>query len=163
MTCMCRRHALMLIGCAVAMPLAGCFEPETGPVDIAWDRDSCELCRMLISDPKFAAQVRGGPSHKIHKFDDIGCAITWLNDKPWAGDPKTEIWVAEQNSTRAAMHWLDARKVRFIAGAMTPMNYGFAAVAGDAAAALTFEQVADRVLKGGPNHICHTPVGQAAG
>ncbi len=159
MTHVCRRHALKLLGVGSAvLMLGGCWEEATGPVDIHWDRDSCELCRMIISDPRFAAQVRGGPKHKPYKFDDIGCAINWLNDKPWAGDPKTEIWVAERSSSRTQLTWLNARDARYLNGEMTPMNYGFGAVAADDPAAssksFSFEQVADKILEYAPNHIC---------
>ena len=76
------------------LTLSACIGGEkSGPEDIHWDRDVCELCKMLISDPKFAAEVRGGEKRKLYKFDDIGCAVNWLNDQPWAGDAETEIWV----------------------------------------------------------------------
>ena len=168
MSHICRRHALALIGLGgVGLTLGGCFEPETGPVEIAWDRDSCELCKMIISDQRFAAQVRGGPKHKAYKFDDIGCAVNWLNEKPWAGDPKTEIWVAERTSKRAAMTWLNAREARYVPDQITPMNYGFGAVKPDAPEAegrsIGFERMTDIILKNAPNHICRPSRPKASG
>lgn len=135
--------------------LVACSEGEkTGPEDVHWDRDVCELCKMAISDAGFVAQVRGGPKRKLWTFDDIGCALLWLNDKPWAADPATEIWIADHRSTRDKVTWLDARKAVYVKGLLTPMNYGFAAQSEPAENAFTFEDVARAIIAGGPNHIC---------
>jgi hypothetical protein len=36
---------------------------------------------MVISDRRFAAEMRGGEKNIVFKFDDIGCAVFWLRDK----------------------------------------------------------------------------------
>jgi copper chaperone NosL len=64
--------------------------PE-GMAEIKWDRDTCVRCSMVISDRRFAAELRGGEKNTVFKFDDIGCAVFWMRDKakdfPWmAGD-----------------------------------------------------------------------------
>ena len=109
---------LLLIGCS--------GDPGQGPVEVKWDRDACERCRMVLSDRAYAAQVRffpeGGRS-KVFKFDDIGCAVLWLEDKPWNRDPKTEIWVRDRLSDQ----WIDARTAVYIKGRVTPMAYGLGA------------------------------------
>lgn len=152
-----RRHALLLFA-TLPLVLNGCFEEDkTGPIEIHWDRDSCALCNMIISDARFAAQVRGGPKRKAYKFDDIGCAINWLNKKPWAGDPEAEIWVAERSSTRQQVKWLKARDSRFVKGEQTPMNYGFGAVAASVPGSIDFVALTNIILKNGANHICRTP------
>lgn len=137
----------------VLFTVSACFEEETGPAEVHWDRDVCELCKMMISEAGFVTQVRGGAKHKSHVFDDIGCAVSWLNQQPWAADPKTEIWVTAHDSTREQTVWLDARAAKFTTGALTPMNYGF--VAGPDGT-VSFEDMTDAILKGGPNHICET-------
>ena len=136
------------------LSLASCGEEATGPEEVKWDRDICTLCTMAISDAHFVAEVRGGPKHKLFKFDDIGCAVNWLNGQPWAGDPKTEIWVADLKSTRAKVIWLDARKAHYVAQKMTPMGYGFGAQAEPADGAIGFEALTAQLLQNGPNHIC---------
>ena len=152
-----RRHSILLLA-SLPLVLNGCFEDsKTGPVDIHWDRDSCALCNMIISDARFAAQVRGGPKRNIYKFDDIGCAVNWLNKKPWAGDPETEIWVAEKSSTREKVTWLKARDARYVKGEQTPMNYGFGAVAASIPGSIDFVAVTNIILANAPNHICRTP------
>ena len=65
-----------LVLLSVLFVLGGCQgEPESGPVDIKYGRETCEYCRMIISDPRFAVEVRQKPGAKVYKFDDIGDAI----------------------------------------------------------------------------------------
>ncbi|MCP5366950.1 MAG: nitrous oxide reductase accessory protein NosL [Hyphomicrobiales bacterium] len=153
-----RRRLLRLAAGAplvLGLPLAGCGGgDQAGPVQVSWDRDTCELCRMIIGDARFAAQVRGGERRRAFKFDDIGCAVTWLNGQGWAAAAETEIWVAAFASTRGAMDWLAARAAHYGGGVHSPMNYNFAAFADPAPGRVPFDQVTARVLAGGPNHVC---------
>ncbi len=147
---MSRLFAVLFIVLAAACSEEG----ATGPVDIVWDRDMCELCKMVISDARFVAQVRGGPKRKVYKFDDLGCAVNWLNGQTWAGESATEIWVAERRSTREAVIWLDARSANYVSEPLTPMGYGFGAQVEPVPGAVTFEQMTSRILANVPNHIC---------
>ena len=137
------RHgvAFLLLGL-----LAACSgEPKTGPVEVKWDRDTCVRCSMALSDKRFAAQVRGGAKHQAFKFDDFGCAVFWLKDKPWAGDPATEIWVMDMRSAQ----WIDARKAYYVPNKMTPMAYGFGAVALPEPGSVNFEEARKQLLAKG--------------
>ncbi|MDZ7657489.1 MAG: protein NosL [Sulfurimicrobium sp.] len=126
--------------------LAACHqEPKTGPVEVKWDRDTCVRCNMALSDKRYAAQVRGGPKHLAYKFDDFGCVIFWLKDKPWANDPATEIWVMDMRSDS----WIDARKAYYVPNKMTPMAYGFGAVALPEPGSVSFEEARQQVLAKG--------------
>ena len=159
-----RRRVLVLGAAAALLPLAACDHgPETGAVAVHWDRDTCVLCRMMISDAKFTAQVRGGPGRDLVKFDDIGCAINWLNDQPWAGDPETEIWIADHASTRERVVWLNARAAWYRRGPASPMAYNFAASATPGDGALRFEDLTGAILANAPNHICPLPAGYGRG
>ncbi|MCW8853146.1 MAG: protein NosL, partial [Gammaproteobacteria bacterium] len=84
------KHLIFVI---TVILLAGCSETSTGPVEVKWDRDVCERCRMMLSDRYHAAQIRGGEKSKVYKFDDIGGAILWLQNKDWKDNETTEIWV----------------------------------------------------------------------
>ena len=56
------RGRLPLLGLlsVLAMSGAGCSgDPGTGPLEVRWDRFSCDRCRMVLSDPKHSAQVLG--------------------------------------------------------------------------------------------------------
>jgi len=137
------RHgiALLLLGL-----LAACSgEPKIGPVEVKWDRDTCVRCSMALSDKRFAAQVRGGPKHQAFKFDDFGCVVFWLKDKPWANDPATEIWVKDMRSDQ----WIQARKAYYVPNKMTPMAYGFGAVALPEPGSVNYEEARKQVLAKG--------------
>ncbi len=119
-----RRDLLRLLLAAAALPLAGCeSDPGTGPAKVRWDRDSCARCNMVVGNRHYAAQVRGGPGRKVHVFDDIGCAVFWLERQPWAGAADTEVWVTDYRTG----DWLDARRAHYVPGRVTPMHYGFGA------------------------------------
>ncbi len=124
--------ALFLLG------LAACSgDPGTGPVQVVWDRDGCERCRMVLSDRRHAAQVRGGPGGeraRVYRFDDLGCAVLWLEQQAWKEEPATELWVTDHRTGQ----WIDARKAHYVTGQVTPMEYGLGAQAEPAPAALDF-------------------------
>jgi hypothetical protein len=82
---------------------------------------------MAISDHHFAAEIRGGPKGRTVKFDDIGCALKWLDQQPWSTDPSVKIWVADHEDGS----WLDARASLYRPGAKSPMGFNYAA-GGDA-------------------------------
>lgn len=106
--------------------LTACSKPETGPVDVKWDRQACKRCQMVLSDRNFSAQIRVYPEGKrsrVHAFDDIGCAVLWLETQSYKNDPKTEIWVNDYHSGK----WIDARKSWYIKTKISPMGYGLGA------------------------------------
>jgi hypothetical protein len=88
---------------------------------------------MVISDKHFAAQVRGGPEGQVQVFDDIGCALQWLEAQSWKA--RAEVWVADYRSAQ----WLDARQAYYVAGQLTPMNYGLGATSQPLAHSIHFE------------------------
>jgi hypothetical protein len=137
-----RRRELLQVLAAVGIGplLISCSNgPETGPVEVRWDRMACERCRMVLSDRKHSAQVRftdpGGRS-RVMLFDDIGCAVVWLEDKPWKSAPSTEIWVNDHRDGR----WIDARSAYYVGGQVTPMEYGLGAQDVPVSGALSFDQ-----------------------
>lgn len=121
--------------------------PDSGPVTVKWDRDTCARCSMVLSDRFHSAQVRAttepGKRSKVFMFDDIGCALIWLEDKPWRDDPQTEIWVTDQRSGA----WIDARSAHYIPGKVTPMEYGLGAQSEALPEALDFAQARQRIFE----------------
>ncbi len=134
----------------VASLLSGCGHrsnlPE-GMVEIIWDRDTCARCSMVISDRRFAVEALGGPKGQHFKFDDIGCAVVWLNKQPWGGDASTRLWVADV--TGMGDRWLDAHQAQYLGGRTSPMGYNFGAVAHPQPGSLAFEDVRQHVLAKG--------------
>ena len=133
---------IFLLG-VVLLLLAACSKvPETGPIEVKWDRDICTRCSMALSDRNYAVEVRGGPKKQVFKFDDIGCAISWLKYRPWGNDPSMEIWVADFRTGK----WLDARAARYIGGKRTPMGYGYGATSEGDFGSISFDEVRKLLL-----------------
>ncbi len=146
---------LALAGLA-ALPavLTGCKE-DKGPEPIRYDRDVCVICNMIISDPRFAAEIRA-PDGKLYKFDDIGDAIHWMRMQDWfkAGQQPKEFWVMNYRDGKT---WLDARKAFYITGVVSPMDYGFGAVPEKEPGAISYEEMERRVLEKGLSSRCVLP------
>ncbi|MES9963108.1 MAG: hypothetical protein ABW116_06185 [Candidatus Sedimenticola sp. 20ELBAFRAG] len=131
--------SMLFVLCLSSILVACNGDPGAGAVDAKWDRDSCERCRMVLSDRKHSAQIRqplAEGKSKVLMFDDIGCASLWLEDKPWRDDPRTEIWVTDHLTGG----WIDARKATYIVGNITPMAYGLGAQAIPSPDGLNYEQ-----------------------
>jgi len=107
--------------------VSGCSEQvDTGPGEVRWDREICARCAMAVSDHNYSAQIRQvipGQRSKLYKFDDIGCAVIWLDEQSWKDDPLAEMWVTDYRNG----DWIDARKAHYVLGKITPMDYGLGA------------------------------------
>ncbi|MDZ4251120.1 MAG: protein NosL [Sulfuritalea sp.] len=138
----------------IAAALSACGSagawPE-GMAEIKWDRDTCTRCSMVISDRRFAAELRGGEKNTVFKFDDIGCAVFWMRDRqkdhPWLTDPATRLWVADVSAS--GDKWLEARKAYYSGGKMSPMAYNLGAKVYAEAGDLGFEEMRQHVLAKG--------------
>lgn len=145
---------LMALLCLIAVLawLPGCSDdPPTGPVEIRYGRDACDFCRMIISDPRYATQIRGGPGHKAYKFDDIGDALHFLRTQSWKDEGNVEIWVMDMDHGKT---WLDARKAFYLPGKQSPMAYGFGAVPDARPGAVPFGDMQIQILKRGATSRC---------
>lgn len=129
----------------LSLLLTGCVrEDVTGPDEVRWDREVCTRCAMAVGDRHFAAQVRGAPAGdatRVYKFDDIGCAVIWLDTQSWKDDPRTEVWVTDYNSG----HWIDARDATYVTGRMSPMGYGLGAQPASPGKGLDYDQARQRI------------------
>jgi len=136
--------ALIIIALSI---LSACDkEADSGPADVRWDREVCERCLMAVGDRRFAAQVRGGASdeqQKLYKFDDLGCAVIWLDQQSWRDNPEVEIWVNDFNTEQ----WIDARSAAYVPDQLSPMNYGLGAQLQSNAGSLSFEQAREHIYK----------------
>ena len=143
---------LTLTPLALALSACGKSEWPEGMAEIKWDRETCPRCSMVISDRRFAAQLRGGPKDMVVKFDDIGCFTFWIRDNrkahPWLDDPATRMWVADVTSKGRDVIWLDPRKAQYITRT-SPMGYNFGAVAYPQMGSLDFAGMRQHVLAKG--------------
>lgn len=118
-------------------------QPE-GPVPIVWDREACAECRMLVGEPKFAAQLQTREGDVLN-FDDPGCLLRYVSLKK----PQTHaIYFHHHKEDR----WLPRAQVGFVPASPTPMGYGLAALPRTTAGALSFEQAMSQVMQKGAAH-----------
>jgi copper chaperone NosL len=139
-----RRLALLLLLLLFGVACSG--EPATGPVDPVWDRTACEHCQMVISDRRHAVQIREVAGLRPHQFDDLGCALTWLDAsgieaKASAAGTAVELWVRDA----AGKTWIDGWQARYESGLHSPMGYGFAAAPEGDAGAIAIETVREQL------------------
>lgn len=137
---------------AALASLGGCGDKGSwaeGMQPIKWDRDTCVACSMVISDRRFAGEMRGGPKNTVFKFDDPGCVALWLHDKarefPWMSDPATRVWIADAGSHGGEVAWLDALKAQYVTRT-SPMGFNFAAVAYPQAGSVDFQTMSEHVV-----------------
>jgi hypothetical protein len=116
---------IFLLAVSLAMGLGGCSKKsyDNEAAKMHWDRDMCERCKMAISERKYAVQAIDPVTHKVYKFDDIGCLVLWFEEGkiPWQDQAK--IWITDAKNGE----WIDARTARYTDDSITPMAYGFAA------------------------------------
>jgi len=108
----------------VGLFIVGCDKKVIGGVSkIHWDRDMCERCKMAISERKFAFEIINPKNDKSYKFDDIGCAVLWMDEEniPWKD--KAILWITDAKTG----NWIDARSALYTDDSITPMAYGLAA------------------------------------
>ena len=123
--------ALALTALVVSVLARGRALPDQ-PQPVAWNRQSCAHCRMLVGEPAHAAQLITGGGDVLF-FDDPGCLLTYLDERAPAVH---RMWFHD----RASERWLGPADVGFVAGATTPMGFGLAATDRTTAGALTLEQ-----------------------
>jgi nitrous oxide reductase accessory protein NosL len=115
--------ALLSLVALFFLPACDSGRKKGEPAKVHWDRDMCERCKMVLSERKYAAQIVNPKTNKVYEFDDLGCAVLWLDEEkiPWAKTAK--IWVTDAKTGE----WLDARRAKYTDDSITPMAYGVAA------------------------------------
>ncbi len=93
--------------------------PE-GPVDIVWDREVCEHCKMHIGDPRFAAQLQATDGDLV-SFDDPGCLVEYLQTHP---TDVHALYFRDYDGDQ----WLSQAEAGFLPVGDSPMGYGIRAV-----------------------------------
>lgn len=136
---MSRRRLRMGLAFVMGALVVACGDPGTGPAKMAWDRDACANCQMVISERRFAMQARVGG--RVHRFDDPGCAVEWLDRQAGDAAETAELWVMDQEGGE----WIDARSAFYRGGQRTPMAHGFGAIAESEPGAVDFETFRRRI------------------
>ena len=120
---------------------------DFSPRPLNLDRAVCYVCKMGITDQRFAVQAIS-PQGDVFWFDDIGCLVEFMNYPEWKEKQmdKGMIWIGDMNTGK----WIDARKAKYVFGIETPMGYGYGAVADTTGVdtVYTFQQVVERIREG---------------
>ena len=138
-----RRAFLKFSAAGVALPWlpAGCGGADDGPGPIKLGRDACDFCGMIVSELRYAAEIRGSVNNKLYKFDDVGCAVHFTMREAWAAEPAAKFWAMDGQT------WLDARQAVYRPGLPTPMGYGYAALPAGSPDTVPFDAMKAAVLK----------------
>jgi len=133
----------IIIGVITMLILTSCtIKDETGPGEVRWDRVICERCLMACSDHFYTGQIRGGEEGKrtkLYYFDDIGCAVLWLENQTWKDNSRTEMWIPEYKSGE----WIDAFDASYVKGQITPMDFGLGAVTASSDETISYNEAID--------------------
>ena len=62
------------LGLSMIVMLQSC---SAGPQPIAYGKDACHFCKMMISDQRFGAELISN-KNKVYKFDDISCITSFI-------------------------------------------------------------------------------------
>lgn len=123
-----------------ALCFARCGTKDIKAVDI-YPEDMCTLCRMAVSDERFACELLVDHG-EVLKFDDIGCMEQYLRTKP---ETRTVVETFYKDYERKG--WIAAARATVVeTDVMTPMGSGKVAFA-DSEAAAKFQR--EHVASGG--------------
>lgn len=114
-------------------------EMKALPLKVNFTNDS--YCKMLITTERNSMQVVS-PDGNTWFFDDPGCMVLWIEDKPFKEDAK--IWV----HTIDTQKWVDAKKAWYGVVDKTEMHYGFGARENHVEGSIDFNEMRLRMLRG---------------
>ena len=111
------------------------------PLAIKLNKTNDTECAMLIKTERNAAEV-ALKDGRTWFFDDPGCMVKWLKDKPFKESAK--LWVHTLDTNR----WIDARESKYGVKDHTAMHYGFGAREKETNETISFKEMMLRVYRG---------------
>jgi len=107
---------------------------------------------MVLSERRFAVQLREAYGHTLHSFDDLGCALVWLDEREHAGKGGIEeLWVHDPRGDG----WIDGIHAHYHSGLNTPLGYGFEVSAPQNTEQLSLQEVRQRIRTREPERRAH--------
>ena len=116
----------------------GNIEQKALPIKL--NKTNCAKCAMIIKGQDNAVEV-AVKDGRTWFFDDLGCMVKWLKDKPFKESAK--IWVYSLDTKR----WIDAREAKYTTNEHTVMHYGFGAREHGDDKTISFKEMQERVYK----------------
>lgn len=116
--------------------LAACSRDPNAPPELHYDKEACDHCGMLISDPAHAAALTT-PKGETLGFDDPGCLFSYMMKHP---EKYTHMWFSDGS------RWYTEAEVGFSTGATTPMGSGLQAVSKATPGAISIGEASSRVV-----------------
>lgn len=127
------RTGALLLASLAAAPMLGALAAcaSAGPRPIAYGRDQCANCRMVVSDPRYAAELVTAKGRTL-VFDSVECLATYLirETRDAAGGSP---WVATHDAP-ATLVPAERALFRRVTGPGSPMGKGLTAYASPSAA-----------------------------
>ena len=142
------KWSVLITAVLCSLSLSACSDRESlSPKDPAWDRDVCHRCQMMISERNYSAQVINPAKGEHYFFDDLGCALNWLQETKPVWKNEALIYANDARSGK----WVDVRQGIIAVQFVTPMSYGMGVFSKDTKmpadkTVLTFEQAIERAV-----------------
>lgn len=112
----------------IQLLIAGCSQE---PVEVHYGSDECAHCKMMITDPQFAAQMVTEKG-KAYTFDAIECLAVYHREhqQEFSG---ARLWV---NDYSHPGNWLNARQAQYVQSEVinSPMGASLLALPDEATA-----------------------------
>jgi copper chaperone NosL len=126
----------------VALVLAMTACDDSGKaIDPVWGKQACGSCSMLVSEPRYAAELTTADGTRVF-FDDPGCMAAYVEERHVQ---PAHMWVRTSSGT-----WVNAHDIHYARGERTPMDFGFTpADNGDASWGDLENAAKNRLEKGG--------------
>ena len=114
---------------------------EMKPLPIKLNHTNDTQCAMLIKTNENAAEIVA-PDGRTWFFDDPGCMVLWIENKPFRDQAK--LWAHSIDTKQ----WIDARAAYYGVTDKTEMRYGFGAREHENNATIDFDEMHMRMLRG---------------
>ncbi len=110
------------------------------PLPIKLNKTNDTECAMLIETETNAAEV-ALKDGRTWFFDDPGCMVKWLKDKPFKDSAK--LWVHTVDTNR----WIDAKKAKYSVTYHSAMHYGFGSLEKGDKKSIDFKEMTLRMYR----------------
>ena len=132
------RFVLMVI--VISVMAMGCTPREETLPRIRYGEETCDRCRMIISERRFASAYRTN-DNILRKFDDLGCAVLHRAEQD---EQIKQFWAYDYEETA----WLDKAQAFFVHSKdlLTPMGYGIVALKTETEARRLMENTNGRIV-----------------